>query len=450
MRESAHFEIYSHERLLASLLGKSHNLPAIREVLRKRLPHPAKLRLDSADLTISDIRDELLKAGVSFKSFVVGVLRDLHENRFRILLFIDNIDSKPSPVVELLLLRNSVAFFKAIREEIPVDVIICVRGSTFASLAFKSLDIIGTTMWESLQLRPPDLGAVLKRRVDCMRESGDWIGVGEWFLSDFLHRWITGMVSGKWPRDFLDIVEARHPYNVRGQLELFSSAATSTIFHHRRSRKLRSRDYAAWADVTPDFCLRALVWGGDEFYVESRQNFVPNVYDNGYPISPFNALLRPMVLAWASLRDTFTLEQLVETFQKAGVPAAEVESAFGAAERFSTIRQVYSEPIDHWRITSWGRYFLHKVYFRLAYVQTVWWDTEMLDGFTVGAPRLLEWDELAEPVRVFDHWLRLEEALVRDSLEVRLEDLVGESIWVNVSTEFVYALNSIVKSLPCS
>lgn len=446
VRRVARVEDFAYKRILASVLTAARVSPSVRDVLKQWIPSCVSQLLDDYSLDALALRRALKSEQVPIKELVIDLLRSLRESRHKMLLFLDNIDAKPTQRIELSLLASAVGLFREIREVVPIDVVISVRASTFSSLEFKDLDLLGTSMWTSLQLRPPDLGKVLKRRVDCMRESGDWIGAGEWFLTDFLHRWVTRMVEGMWPREFLDIIEARHPYNVRGQLDLFSAAATSTILHQRRNRARGGRDPDGWMSVKPDFCLRALVWGSNEFFVESKQQFVPNVFDNQCPLSPFNALLRPMVLSWASKRSSFTLEELFDEFVKAGVPLEEVGKACRAAEVFSTIRRNYEESDREWYLTSWGHHFLENVFCRLAYVQTVWWDVSMLDGYSVGSPRFLRWSELREPVHTFDLWLRTEEQLVRNAMNVPLEDLVGWSIWAKVSAEFITGLESIEKS----
>jgi hypothetical protein len=310
------------------------------------------------------------------------------------------------------------------------------------------MDIQEIARWDIMQIRPPDLGSLLERRVEQIRDSGEYIGTSGWWFNDFLYKWVTGMIKGDIPRNFIEIIEQRHPNNVRGQLDLFCIAASSTVLHHQRTRPGTSNDITSWAEVSPEFCQRALIWGKQTFYTESNliEKFVPNIYDNRFPRSIFNALLRPMVLSWVHKQtDSFTFDDSIRTFTKKGIPERQAESAFENARDFDIIRETYEETNgeSNWVMTRWGKYFYEKVAFDLPYIQTVWWDIPMPEEFSVGIPRLLEWSELRQPAEIFERWIRMEENLVRVSLQSELH----ESLSSKISSNIAIALDKIRESV---
>lgn len=467
--QRSEFEDFSFHRIMASLLAEAKRKPVVKSVVCRFLPNNMRRTLGKGELDVYAIEEHygthsrgtlagflcrcigMRSRKPGLLSLVRDCLRELSKIGCNIVFFVDNIDAKFSERVELLLLRYSVSFLTRLKELVSSDFIVCVRNSTFSSHPFTRLDAQKLLMWTSLQVRPPDLGALLKKRLDCMRASCDWIGRSDWFLTDFLYRWVSGMVGGRWPRTFLDIIEKRHPQDVRGQLDLFCTAARSTVLHERRLRKLRQHKVTSWGQVKPEFCLRALVWGKEEYYREADQQFVPNVFNNLSPQSPFNALIRVMIIEWCHLMSRFRMEELFTTFENAGVPRPEIDKALLVFESFSLVRSAYSDGGDELYITVWGKYFYENVLFCLAYLQSVWWDVPMLAGFDMGTARLLRWEELQRPAAAFEAWLRVEEGLVKRELRKKNMDFGSlrlSSVWERVATEIAFALNNIERVTP--
>lgn len=414
------------ERVIQQLIDSSRSDSFLRSLLLRKLPKSVRKRLNAGDLTSREVLIRYQERSVTRPSIwqqwferevahcdllVEEVLKVCSDSGYQIVLFIDNIDAKYNPNVELLLLKNSLVAITRMQKR-NVAAIIAMRNSTLVSHDAFRLDARGVTQWEEVQVRPPDLGTLLQRRVECIRESGDWIGKSDWFINDFLHLWLTNMVRMEWPRTILDIIETRHPTDVRGQLELFATVTNSTLIHARRARIRGDGHGSLWGRLTPQFCLRALVWGETDYYREDSQSFVPNVFNNGFPNSPFNALIRPLILLWFQSDKTGSVQSLRNDFVASGVPIAEVNFAINKLDQFALIRDSYSAPQEKFELTIWGCHFIEHVFTSLAYIQCVWWDAYILDSISICSPRFLKWNELEAPTTAFAHWLHLEERII--------------------------------------
>ena len=436
--EQGSFVDFSWARILASVLREGRRNPiaekALEEVLSPKLVQKWREIAVSAPELMAEARLKQLSLSV-LASKILYALRET----LKLVLFVDNLDQRFSEDFEARLLRYAMNFVQEVRDIVPCDVLVCVRNATATSVPFMRLGIRNLTGWQEIQITPPHLPTLLRRRIERMRESGDFVGTTAWWFVNYLHEWVVTRENELLPRQTLSVIHYRHPQNVRSQLDVFCDGATSSIVLRHRHRMTRIG--SSWADVSSDFCLRALIWGTQTYYREQPGSIVLNFFDNQHSKSPFNALLRPMVLGWCQHRQPVFEADVIQYFSGLGVPEKEIVDAFSACAEHQLLRIQYGG--SRWNLTRWGSFFMEEVAYNLPYIQVIWWDIPMPREFDLGSPRLLEWVELEETTNVFESWLHCEEELANSNLETSVTDILGYSMAARVWENVAFSLNKI-------
>lgn len=434
------FATFTWQRLVAAINRASQIRPAVKAIIKSS--------------TAFERLETLMSQGPRGSEAEVrhlghAVLRAL-ATRLHVVLFFDNLDHKYDSALEVRLLLQTGRFMNDVWTSVSIPFVVAVRNSTYSSEGFRRVDMVAQFVMTTTQLSPPALDAVLRKRVEYLRRVGvGYDNDGLWFVG-FLNKWVQNLTTGRDKSGLIQLIESRYPYNVRGQLEAFSETAASVHMTEMRLRneKAESSRQSGFANLSVWFYQRAFFWGKAPFYVESQQDRTPNIYDNGFPESPYNAILRSWVILWFAQSDRAHPTDLTSTFLRAGVPERETERAVGMCTRFNLIRELY-EGQNEWVLTHWGREFRTRCMFELAYIQTVWWDTAMLAEFDLGSPTMLSWERLPHYAGRFERWIRLEEAMAFNALSDDCDPFFETygRVWSNISTNIGFALLKIENKL---
>lgn len=432
--EDVNFEEFTCDQIVLEVGRRSESNESLRTAINRFLRSTTigdELGHDRWKLLLNpqETRFKVANRYRSWPEFVIDLVSALSKE-FSLILFFDNIDQKYSHQAEVRIVRSLLGLAQRLSQSNRFATVVTVRNSTYASHEFYKLDIIESGRWRKLQVRPPDLQELVKRRIEAARRAGLGIGSDVWWFCDFVYGWVDVIKQGGGKAVF-DVVANRHPFNVRGQLDLFFGAAKAlyaAMAHSRPPKASMSEHIQRLTAERPEFCQRAMIRGGYGKYVEQEQDFVPNIFDNDCPSSKYNAVVRVVMLEWMVSRQAFAMRSALEAFQRAGVPIEEFQAAMQQFKRFNIVRDIVERGAERQQVTRWGAYFHKNIAFELQYVQAVWWDTAMPNEYLVlmGRPRELTWSELEIPIGVFFRWFAAEEGalgeaylqLVRDAVPV--------------------------------
>ena len=384
------------------------------------------------------------------REVVLSAMHNLVGDR-PLLVLLDNLDQRMSPVLEARGIHDAIRLFNTqLYPSFPqARAIVAVRDKTFVCQAWVSRDPELSREWPTVQVAPPDFLSVLYKRTATWQRAGTHIAGASYPQATVIHGWISEMAESRRIRqathDLLEIIENRHPFNVRDQLHAFTKCCENWLLHREWLKsfdKARKALYP-WSERSFEFFLRVFLLGDCRYFNEAVCE-LPNLYDNGFPRSAYNACIRSwLLLTPRSSKEVLDGPELIGTFAEAGVPRREIEYAVSVLKRF---RLFYPQPEEGTFVLSvWGEYFRKRVGFDLPYVSTVWWTTRMLERFNLGQPRELLASELRDFGAVFLRWLRLEETLARDSLSST--DFMPPEVFSKVSFSVSYSLHRIEKVL---
>ncbi len=378
---------------------------------------------------------------------LLKIMKTLKNNYgLKFIVFWDNIDIRAQYNIPEFLIEKCISFTQALAKECLIDVIICMRNTTYKDHWVRKI-LQMPTAFNVIHLLPPDLTSVIIKRLQFIKQSGYGVGDDSWFITDHLNKWVKHLERKK-ESQFIRVITMRHPTNVRGQLDLFVLSIRSLILHANSINEnlFEGRTVSQW------FAIRALMWG-KLFFNEDSQTFAPNIYDNRTPNSPFNAILRYMILDWIDTRSkngsSFKQEEIKSLFEDVGIPKIEIERCLSSYCAFDIIRSTEAitpdlENIAEYTLTTWGQYFYDSVCTSLAYFQSLWWATHIQKGFSIGEPRILQVKDLKTPVENFVRWIDYEDRLVEGRISSdKMNKLCKTRLSMRVSQDGYHALNEI-------
>lgn len=407
--------------------------------------------------TSAEIKSALLKvcehclggAPVAWRS-VSAILRKIAET-FKLVLFFDNIDRKESEFLETKVIMEMIS---ACSEELSasgIAAIIAMRKSTYQSHEFQRTGIVALLHPEILYLLPADLIGVVRKRADWLRRRGLATGDEDWWFIDEIYDWVMGMQDVQADRNTNPLaywIMRRHPHNVRGQLVALKNGICAAYAIAGSKTTLREGLLGRRGHYQSEFFLRALLVGQYSHFVdEDREAFALNMFNNKTPDSAYNGILRALVLDRIPPDREFTFEEVVAGFSETRIPIEEIISALGAFAHHSLIREAGDRTYPRrYSLTGWGEEF-STLWSDLSYTQVVWWDTPMLEGYSLGSPRPLTPSDLPSLARQFCLWIKDEETRVRSLLANDVDKIFTRSVYSRVSGDIEIALRKIQTSL---
>lgn len=385
------------------------------------------------------------------RDIVVRVMADVCEERL-LLLLLDNLDQRTSPVLEARGIYGALQIFDdQISAFFPnARAIVAMRDKTLSSQKWARMSLDLTRGWSHVHIPPPDLLTVLERRCQEWQLSAENIAGPGWRESKEVVKWVTSAatsqkkVKGNVEHDLLEIIEHRHPFNVREQLRSFTNSCENVFLHREwlKSREMHKlKGGMSWPEKSYEFFLRVFLLGKSRFFSEEMCE-LPNIYDNESPQSPFNACLRSWLLARLDREAPFEEEAVIKSFTDSGIPMPEVENAIHAFEKYHII---YPLEEDRAVLSIWGDYFRKGIAYDLPYISAVWWTTSMLEPYSLGDARECQATELRDLTGRFLRWLRREEMIAQSALT---NDAFGCcDIFMLASDNIAWSLRNIEKSL---
>ena len=356
------------------------------------------------------------------RSMVTSILEKLVDNR-PLLILIDNIDQRTNTYTEAITIFGALKVFDEHIAPYFTDAraIIAMRDSTIHSQEWSRISLDLTKGSKHVFVLPPDLKTVLQKRCAEWQSGGYDIGAAGYREAMQVVNWVDDFANtqrrdeGRPQQSLFEIIENRHPFNVREQLRTFTQCCENVVLHRAMAKPQTSSDVSrpSWAEKSFEFFLRVFLHRDLRYFSEEYCELA-NVFDNGFSQSPFSACIRSWVL-W-SVDDDVDVEnaRLIQIFVEAGVPQKEVESALNALVKYKLFIPL---PDDTKSLLSiWGKYFRKYIAYDLPYVSTVWWTTNMLRDFTLGAAREVLPSELRSYAGIFCHWIECEEELARSQL----------------------------------
>ncbi len=242
------------------------------------------------------------------------------------------------------------------------------------------------------------------------------------------------------PHGLVEIIEHRHPFNVREQLRAFAKCCENVFLHREwlKSRKPRKGREIPWSEKSYEFFLRVFLLGEARFFSEEFCE-LPNVYDDGSPNSSFNACIRNWLLGYLVKDTPFFNSEILDAFASAGIPQQEIQFAL---DTFIKYRIIYPLREGSTSVLSiWGEYFRKYIAYDLPYISTMWWTTHVFEPYSLGDARELYASELRGFSGTFLRWLRCEESLARSRLKDNNLALVD--IFKEASYQISYSLRKI-------
>jgi hypothetical protein len=328
-----------------------------------------------------------------------------------------------------------------------------MRDKTFTHQDWvrKSLDL--TQGWLRLFVRPPDFLTVLQKRCNEWRQKSDDIGGVGFREAMEVTKWVSQMftvqksIEKVTEHELLDIIQHRYPFNLREQLRKFTSCCENVFLHREwlRSRdKRKEKGGIAWPDKSYEFFLRVFLLGSSRFFNEALCD-LPNIYDNDFPKSTFNACIRPWILGRIVRDESFDKGEVIDFFVGIGLPQSELDYAIESLEKYDLI---YSLEKNQKVLSIWGEYFRREIAYDLPYISTVWWTTYMSEPYSLGDAHEIQATELREASGKFLRWLHTEELFARSRLTMINTKLF--EIFVEASSKVSWSLHNIEKSIDMS
>jgi hypothetical protein len=305
--------------------------------------------------------------------------------------------------------------------------------------------------WKHVFLLPPDLLTVLNKRCKTWHQRGTRIGGTGYRESMVVVNWVSEMArprgrgdKDEHSHDLLEIIEHRHPFNVREQLRDFARCCESVLLHREWLKNKGPRqDSIPWSDKSYEFFVRVFLLGEYRFFSEGLCEY-PNIYDNDYVSSPFNACTRSWVVWYFRKNEIVEASELIAFLTEVGIPEDEVASAIDSLKRYRLLLPL--PPKDNRLVLSiWGDYFRSAIAYDLPYIATVWWATNMLEDYALGEAREPLASELREYAAKFLRWLDCEEKMAFRQVRKHGERL--HKVYDDTSYNVSYSLRRIEHAL---
>lgn len=384
----------------------------------------------------------------TLRAVVTRILRCFHQKTdCKVLFIFDNMDQRPTSEIEGSCVLETIRLFmeelRSRHDKIPREkCLICMRGSTY--LNWKS-QMFMTTSWGEVEVRPPDFAMALHRRCQSWRNRpivGD--GRAHRFVQRIIRsvdQWVEKAARGKADDNVLTVITNRHPFNLRRQLNAFVRCCKSALFHELMNRP-------NWNEASRGYYVRMFLLAGHLSFVDDFES-VPNIFDAGDRASPFNACVSGWILN--AIPDNtlinnmhFRREYIHNKFKGSGVPSDLIDSIIDAFLNFNIILRRQGHPTDL-EISIWGKYFRAKIAFDMPYVDTVWWDTPMVPGYSIAPPRPLQPSELREYCKKFCNWIEYEERLAIQHLNASYDcrSIIRQHLYVQTQCNLEESLKAI-------
>jgi hypothetical protein len=447
-------EAYTYKAIIRYLLTVSeHEAEALKSMKAILSRSDTKWAFHSTmNLSRRDVLSRCIELPLTqLKQIVSKVLEDVSKN-LPILLLLDNLDQKGSELLETRGIYGAIQVFQDLqRTFLNVRTVVAMRDKTLASHEWLPVSD-ALKGWQEVFLLAPDLRSVLKKRCHTWQQRGTRIGASGYRESMSVVNMILGMAKTvKKSADetgvssLLEIIEHRHPFNVRGQLRDVARCCQNVLLHKAwvKSRKAEKREVFWSEEKSYEFFMRVFLLGEHRYFSEGLCGY-PNVYDNGIPSSPFNACIRSWVMAYLEGGHAVSEEELILRHTELGIPEKDVKAAIDALYRF---RILFKGPqIDDYQLSIWGQYFLSNVARDLPYISTIWWTTHIQETYALGEPRELLAHELRKCATNFLRWLDFEEKMALSKLTERPSWI--PEIFKDTSWTVHYSLRRIERSLP--
>ena len=356
--------------------------------------------------------------------FVLNTLAYISEER-NICLFIDNVDQRPNREMEAISVKCAISFFDhEIHRVLPkARAVVFMRATTFSQHSWILADTIG---WTKIEVKPPNFITALSRRCQEYRNNPSnqknlsISSVNE--VLQMVDNWMKSAPERATQKsvqkhNLLDIILARHPFNVRQQLARFGECCKNASLHEKLIAKnpLRVSGIENWTKrLSAEFYLKIFLLNDSEVYREDYDK-VLNIYDAGLPNAPCNAIVRGAFLRWLRPGVIYLEGEFTDFLELFGLSAAIAKNTVRDFLRANLLLRTPRFP-DKLILSKWGDYFCRFVAFDLPYIDTVWWDIAVPDDFDFGPVKRLVPSEIRGYCDKFVEWLSFEEQLFAKGL----------------------------------